>query len=672
MRGSTATDVVLFALAVTFVPALVLLGIELAVAAVHAGAARVLHLVIVAGLTGLFAIQAFERAGLEDTLPLVATAAAASVAAAAAVWRVGAFQTFLTILGPAPLVFLGLFVFTSPASEVVFADDVEVDVASVRADAPVVMVVFDELPTVSLLGSDGKIDDGRFPNFARLARDSTWFRNATTLSASTTQAVPALLTGNAPKRGKLPLFQAHPRNLFTLLGGRYRMNVTESQTRLCPEEICERDVPDARERLSSLYSDARVVYLHLVSPPALEDRLPAIDEAWGNFGGEDVDADADVEIPLDAQTKLPKIDIRTFYVGRVREWKAFVRSIGPLGEGAPTFDFLHVLLPHGPWLYFPDGRASGVEQPRAPGRTGETWWDEGLALQAYQRHLLQLGYTDKLLGELLAKLEQEGRYERSLVVVTADHGISFRGGDKRRAPTEANLQELAFVPLFLKLPGGGPGRVVEEHVRIPDVLPTIADALGAEIPWKVEGRSALAEGFEGAETVRIGRFSAPFEEMLAARDGSLERQLELFGEGGWDVYGAGADEGLLGRPEEELQEISAGTPSSGSPPSGIATIDATGSRLLRSLGHRSPVLPSPLVGTLSGAQKGERLFVAVNGRVAGVARAYQAEDDSVVRFSVLVPPAAFRAGRNEVAFYAAPADGPVATRLRGLETRLSE
>jgi hypothetical protein len=64
--------------------------------------------------------------------------------------------------------------------------------------------------------------------------------------------------------------------------------------------------------------------------------------------------------------------------------------------------------------------------------------------------------------------------------------------------------------------------------------------------------------------------------------------------------------------------------------------------------------------------------VAVNGRVAGVARAYQAEDDRSVRFSVLVPPAAFRAGRNEVAFYAAPADGPVATRLRGLETRLSE
>jgi hypothetical protein len=106
----------------------------------------------------------------------------------------------------------------------------------------------------------------------------------------------------------------------------------------------------------------------------------------------------------------------------------------------------------------------------------------------------------------------------------------------------------------------------------------------------VEGRSALAEGFQGAEP-SDGRFSAPFDEMLAARDASLERQLELFGEGGWDVYGAGADEGLLGRPEEELQEILAGTPSSGSPPSGIATIDATGSRLLRSLGRRSPVTP---------------------------------------------------------------------------------
>src|SRR5438093_7001355 len=43
VRGSTAGDIVLFALVVTFVPALVLWLIELVVGAVNAGAATVLH-----------------------------------------------------------------------------------------------------------------------------------------------------------------------------------------------------------------------------------------------------------------------------------------------------------------------------------------------------------------------------------------------------------------------------------------------------------------------------------------------------------------------------------------------------------------------------------------------------------------------------------------------------
>ena len=318
VRGSTALDVVVFALAITFVPALVLLALELAVGAVHAGAGRIVHLVLVALLTSLFAIQALERAGLDSTAGLIAAAAAAGVAAAVALRGVRAFGSFLGILGAAPLVFVGLFLFASPASEIVFPDEVEVETASVRADAPVVIVVFDELPLISLLGRDGEIDEGRYPNFARLARGATWFRNTTTLSAHTTLAVPALLTGIAPERERLPLFQEHPRNLFTLLGESYRLHVIESQTRLCPAELCERDAPDTRQRLSSLYSDARVVYLHLLAPPALEDRLPAIDETWGDFGQEET---AVGEIPADERAAVADFDgDGDFYVGRIRAW----------------------------------------------------------------------------------------------------------------------------------------------------------------------------------------------------------------------------------------------------------------------------------------------------------------------------------------------------------------
>ena len=51
---------------------------------------------------------------------------------------------------------------------------------------------------------------------------------------------------------------------------------------------------------------------------------------------------------------------------------------------------------------------------------------------SYQRHLLQLGLADRLLGELLARLRRLELYRDALVVVVADHGIGFHLGVERR------------------------------------------------------------------------------------------------------------------------------------------------------------------------------------------------------------------------------------------------
>ena len=39
---------------------------------------------------------------------------------------------------------------------------------------------------------------------------------------------------------------------------------------------------------------------------------------------------------------------------------------------------------------------------------------------------LQVGYTDRLVGRILERLRQAGLFDRAMVVVTADHGVSFR------------------------------------------------------------------------------------------------------------------------------------------------------------------------------------------------------------------------------------------------------
>ena len=82
-----------------------------------------------------------------------------------------------------------------------------------------ILVAFDELPINSLLDAHGRIDAARFPNFARLARGSTWFEHATTVGEGTTHAIPAILTGRFPKAGEFPVYTDHRQNIFTLFGG---------------------------------------------------------------------------------------------------------------------------------------------------------------------------------------------------------------------------------------------------------------------------------------------------------------------------------------------------------------------------------------------------------------------------------------------------------------------
>ena len=640
VRGSTPGDIVLFALVVTFVPAFVLLAIEVVVSAVSEPAGYALHLAFLAFLGAVFGVQVLKRTGVDGTTVLIAGAVAIGLGLSLAVWKLPAARSFLTVLAAAPLVFLALFLLHSPTSKLVISSGTaEAAAIRTRATTPIVFLLLDEFPVIDLQQADGGIDAKRFPNFARLAASSTWYRNTTTVSASTTVAVPAILTGQKPKRGALPIFRDHPNNLFTLLGKRYRMVVHESQTRLCPQRLCKQKTADTGSRLSSLYSDVRVVYLHLIAPPELEQRLPVIDESWGNFGSgsseEAAPAVTDSNVP-------PKVDLDTFYLSRVRDFRRFVASFRKPGSGPPTLYFLHDLLPHTPWLYFPDGRARAVSSTNAPGRNGERWFNGQLATQAWQRHLLQVGYTDRLLGTFIARLHKVGLWDKALVIVTPDHGISFRGGDLRRRPTHENLAELGFTPLFVKYPGQSEAQVVDSrHVTTLDILPTIADVLGITIPWHIAGTSAL-QGGAGSSVVDVAGVREPYRAALAQRRASLARELSLFGSGGWGARfsGTGPYHGLVGSRVSTLAVAAT--------PAASAHLDAIGSRFVRRFPRGSALVPSPLVGTLSGVSAGQAIAVAVNGRIAAVSVAYRNPGGGPVRFSALAGEDAFRAGRNAV------------------------
>src|SRR5918994_2962717 len=225
------------------------------------------------------------------------------------------------------------------------------------------LIVLDELPSDSLLGPSGRIDAGRYPNLAALARDSTWFRNAYSSYDSTTKAVPLILDGMRPSPGTSPDRRGHPRSIFTALGrSGYRIVASEEATALCPPRLCR--------------------------------------------GGR---SEGPAVVPL-------------LNGGRPERFLAFLRGIR--ASRRPTFWMKHVLLPHGPYLYMPSGARTraGSSDPLPGMLTVPGFHDVFLTRHNEQRYLLQLSFVDRLLGGLLRRLHRLGMYDDTLIAVTADHG----------------------------------------------------------------------------------------------------------------------------------------------------------------------------------------------------------------------------------------------------------
>ena len=288
-----------------------------------------------------------------------------------------------------------------------------------------------------------------------------------------------------------------------------------------------------------------------------------------------------------------------------------------------------------PYQYLPSGRVYRRTPKEAlPGIDGRPGYASRFVVQqAYQRHLLQVAATDRLLGELLDRLRETGIYDRAVVAVVADHGISFRRGHDRRLLRRANVEDIAPVPFLLKLPGQQRGRISDRPMQTIDVLPTIADALGIRIPWRVDGRSALAAPQERRREMVAKKFkhtylvdTPSFERRNRA---ALERKLALFGDG---IYSFGPRPDLIGR-----------------------RVPAGGRRVV--VDPDSGFVPSHEAGAIEGGRRGGRrtVAIAVNGRVVATGTTFTLEGAHDEQYSVIVPEHAFRRGVNRVRLLASGA-----------------
>ena len=112
----------------------------------------------------------------------------------------------------------------------------------------------------------------------------------------------------------------------------------------------------------------------------------------------------------------------------------------------------------------------------------EDWLSDPATIERNEfRYRLQVGFVDRFVGRLLDRLVETNVLDKCLLIVTADHGVSFRPGHSRRVPDADNLADIASVPLFIKLPGQKRGRIDDRNVESVDIFPTIAESLGIEL-----------------------------------------------------------------------------------------------------------------------------------------------------------------------------------------------
>ena len=164
---------------------------------------------------------------------------------------------------------------------------------------------------------------------------------------------------------------------------------------------------------------------------------------------------------------------------------------------SPFFIFAGYMDPHDPYYPHPydgSGYSRAAHQQPDP--------SEAPRLQALYEG--EITYWDSQFGQLIAELKQRGLYDEMTIVVTSDHGEEFmeHGGFWHGTTL---YDEQVHVPLFVKFPGTGKGGEMQHWVQSIDIMPTLLEHAGLDIPKGVQGQNlALDAGRIYAEESHEG------------------------------------------------------------------------------------------------------------------------------------------------------------------------
>lgn len=134
----------------------------------------------------------------------------------------------------------------------------------------------------------------------------------------------------------------------------------------------------------------------------------------------------------------------------------------------PFFLWMHLYDPHYPY------------RPPAP-------YNEEYKTQPYDG---EIAFADAQVGRLLSSLKQKGLYQRTLIVLSGDHGEGL-GEHGEQSHGFFIYDSTLHVPLIMHLPSRIAGKEVAQSVSLADITPTILNFLKIAVPTQAQGKNLL-------------------------------------------------------------------------------------------------------------------------------------------------------------------------------------